>query len=175
MKLNLPDFVKNVLNTLKENGYEAFVVGGSIRDIIMGKTPFDFDIATNALPNDVINIFDKTIPTGIKHGTVTVMSHNNAVEVTTYRTDNGYLDSRHPESVSFVSSIEEDLSIKGAALKSGFVPPGLGIVNDRYVVPRGEKVCGDKSVCICRVSKCNKIKGSGVGKNVGRKHLNAFT
>lgn len=110
MKLNLPDFVKNVLNTLKKNGYEAFVVGGSIRDIIMGKTPFDFDIATNALPNDVINIFDKTIPTGIKHGTVTVMSNNNAVEVTTYRTDNGYLDSRHPESVSFVSSIEEDLS-----------------------------------------------------------------
>ena len=92
MKLNLPNFVKNVLNTLKSNGYEAFVVGGSVRDILMGKTPFDFDVATNALPQDVINIFEKTIPTGIKHGTVTVISDNNAVEVTTYRTDNGYFD-----------------------------------------------------------------------------------
>jgi len=110
MKLNLPNFVKNVLNTLKLNGYEAYVVGGSIRDMLMDKTPFDFDVATNALPQDVINIFEKTIPTGIKHGTVTVISDNNAVEVTTYRTDNGYFDSRHPETVSFVSNINEDLS-----------------------------------------------------------------
>lgn len=98
------------LKTLESNGYEAYIVGGAVRDILMGLEPQDFDITTNAKPQEIMDIFEKTIPTGIDHGTVTVVLNNKSIEVTTYRNDGKYSDHRSPERVSFVSDIDDDLS-----------------------------------------------------------------
>lgn len=111
--IKIPDYVTEIMTYLEASGFEAFVVGGCVRDSLCGKTPTDWDVCTSALPNCVKDIFDgimTIIPTGEKHGTVTILSGGNAVEVTTFRSDDGYLDGRHPESVSFVPSIEEDLA-----------------------------------------------------------------
>ena len=89
----------------------AYIVGGSVRDFKIGiSEPKDYDITTNALPEEIIKIFDKTIPTGIQHGTVTVMINGQGYEVTTYRIDGEYLDNRRPEGVTFVSNLKEDLA-----------------------------------------------------------------
>jgi len=107
----IPNDVKMILNTLKNNGYQSYIVGGSIRDFKIGiSLPKDFDITTNALPEEIIRLFDKTVPTGIKHGTVTVMINGDGYEVTTYRIDGEYLDNRRPDCVTFVSSLKEDLA-----------------------------------------------------------------
>ncbi|MGK0466911.1 CCA tRNA nucleotidyltransferase [Clostridium sp.] len=107
----IPDGVKTILDTLKKSGYEAYIVGGSVRDFIMGiSVPKDYDIATNALPEELITLFLQTIPTGIKHGTVTVMVGYEGYEVTTYRIDGKYVDNRRPEAVTFVSNLKEDLA-----------------------------------------------------------------
>lgn len=108
--LKIPAKIEYVLEKLKENGYEAYIVGGCVRDSLLGLTPNDFDITTNAIPEDIIRIFDRTIPTGIKHGTVTVIIEKEPVEVTTFRTESGYTDSRRPDSVEFVTDLESDLS-----------------------------------------------------------------
>lgn len=108
--LILPPKIEYVIETLQKNGYEAYAVGGCVRDMLTGKTPHDFDITTDALPEDIIRIFEKTVPTGIKHGTVTVISGGVPVETTTYRTEGKYTDHRRPESVSFVKNLREDLS-----------------------------------------------------------------
>jgi len=107
----IPSDVRIILETLKNNGYEAYIVGGSVRDFKIGTSlPKDYDITTNALPEEVIKIFDKTIPTGIKHGTVTIMINGDAFEVTTYRIDGDYSDNRRPDAVSFVLNLKEDLA-----------------------------------------------------------------
>jgi len=108
--IKIPEKIEYVIETLLKNGYAAFIVGGCVRDSLMGKTPDDFDVTTSAKPEDVQNLFEKTVPTGIKHGTITVMVDKTPVEVTTFRTESGYSDNRHPESVNFVSDIKEDLS-----------------------------------------------------------------
>jgi tRNA nucleotidyltransferase (CCA-adding enzyme) len=107
----IPNDVKTILYTLKNNGYESYVVGGSVRDFITGSPmPKDYDIATSALPDVITRLFDKTIPTGIKHGTVTVIIGGVRYEVTTFRIDGEYLDNRRPEGVTFVSNLKEDLA-----------------------------------------------------------------
>ncbi|MBU3100183.1 CCA tRNA nucleotidyltransferase [Clostridium sp. DSM 17811] len=107
----IPNDVKIILDTLKNNGYESYIVGGSVRDATIGKAvPKDYDITTNALPEEIIKIFDKTVPTGLKHGTITVMVNGEGYEVTTYRIDGEYLDNRRPSGVTFVSNLEEDLA-----------------------------------------------------------------
>ncbi|MCJ7691441.1 MAG: CCA tRNA nucleotidyltransferase, partial [Clostridiaceae bacterium] len=107
----IPADVKIILDTLKNNGYESYIVGGSVRDFVMGLSmPKDYDIATSAMPEEIIRLFLKTIPTGIKHGTVTVMLNGEGYEVTTYRIDGQYLDNRRPEAVTFVSNLKEDLA-----------------------------------------------------------------
>lgn len=107
----LPKNVKIILDTLKNSGFEAYVVGGSVRDSKIGTSlPKDYDITTNALPEEVIKLFDKTLPTGLKHGTVTVMLSGDSYEVTTYRIDGEYLDNRRPSGVTFVSNLKEDLA-----------------------------------------------------------------
>ena len=107
----IPNDVKKILDTLKNNGYEAYIVGGSIRDSQIGIfAPKDYDVTTNALPEEIIKLFEKTVPTGIKHGTVTVMINGEGYEVTTYRIDGEYLDNRRPEVVTFVSNLKEDLA-----------------------------------------------------------------
>jgi tRNA nucleotidyltransferase (CCA-adding enzyme) len=115
----IPNDVQIILDTLKDNGYEAYIVGGSVRDFITGNdVPKDYDIATNALPEKIIKLFRKTIPTGIKHGTVTVMINEERYEVTTYRLDGEYLDNRKPEGVTFVSNLEEDLARRDLTINS---------------------------------------------------------
>ena len=106
----LPKKIEYVLKSITDNGFEAYIVGGCVRDMLMGKAPHDFDITTSAMPEEIQNIFEKTVPTGIKHGTVTVIIEGEPIEVTTFRCDGEYTDCRHPEKVEFVRNIEADLS-----------------------------------------------------------------
>lgn len=98
-----------IIQQLKQHGYDAYFVGGAVRDLLLGRPIGDVDIATSALPEDVMAIFPKTIDVGSKHGTVVVVHKGKAYEVTTFRTDGDYEDYRRPESVTFVRSLEEDL------------------------------------------------------------------
>lgn len=110
MKLELTEDVSYILNKLYENGFEAFIVGGCVRDELLKRKLKDWDITTNALPEKIIKLFDHTIPTGIKHGTITVVINKNNYELTTYRIDGDYSDNRHPDEVIFTRSLKEDLS-----------------------------------------------------------------
>lgn len=105
----LPEKVRYIINTITKAGYEAFAVGGCIRDSILGQIPDDWDITTSASPYQVKRLFACTLDTGIKHGTVTVMLDKEGFEVTTYRIDGDYEDGRHPKEVTFTSSLTEDL------------------------------------------------------------------
>ena len=109
MPIQLPEDVKSILHILQDAGYEAYAVGGCIRDSLLGRTPDDWDITTSARPEETKALFEKTIDTGIQHGTVTVMRHGRGYEVTTYRVDGEYEDGRHPKEVTFTASLEEDL------------------------------------------------------------------
>ena len=100
--LFIPPDTEYIIETLQKNGYEAYAVGGCVRDMLNGDTPHDFDITTSAEPQTVISLFEKTVPTGIKHGTVTVIINGVPNEVTTYRADGKYRDHRRPDSVVFV-------------------------------------------------------------------------
>lgn len=104
-----PSFLLEALVTLRDQGYEAFVVGGSVRDRLLNRQVNDWDLATSALPNEVIQCFEKVIETGIEHGTVTAVLEGKQIEITTYRVDGDYRDGRRPEEVIFTRSIEEDL------------------------------------------------------------------
>lgn len=110
VNIDIPQDVKFIINILINNGYEAYVVGGCVRDSVLRKNPKDWDITTKAKPEEVIKLFDKVVLTGFKHGTITVMVNNEGYEVTTYRTDGEYEDNRHPKEVKFVSSLKEDLA-----------------------------------------------------------------
>ena len=106
----IPEEVRGILKTLHDAGYEAYAVGGAVRDTLLGKIPFDWDVTTSALPEQVMSLFgERAIPTGLKHGTVTVLAGDQRIEVTTYRLDGVYADHRHPEQVEFTTSLEEDL------------------------------------------------------------------
>nr|MBQ8253542.1 CCA tRNA nucleotidyltransferase [Lachnospiraceae bacterium] len=107
--IKLPQDVANIIHKLEEAGYEAYAVGGCVRDSILGREPNDWDITTSALPQQVKDLFLHTIDTGLQHGTVTVMMHHVGYEVTTYRIDGEYEDSRHPKSVTFTRDLIEDL------------------------------------------------------------------
>ena len=97
-----------VLETLQQAGFEAWYAGGCVRDTLLGRPVHDWDVTTAALPEQVMALFPKTVPTGLKHGTVTVLCGGEAVEVTTFRTETGYHDGRHPDAVRFVRSLRED-------------------------------------------------------------------
>ena len=110
MREFIPEYVINLLKTLEMEGYEAWCVGGCVRDSLLGRCPGDWDVTTNALPEETMAVFGKrAMPTGLRHGTVSVRTEGGAVEVTTYRVDGGYSDHRRPDSVTFTSSLEEDL------------------------------------------------------------------
>lgn len=109
IRIELPEAVRNIINTLQSAGYEAWAVGGCVRDSILGRVPDDWDITTSARPEQVKAIFKKTVDTGIQHGTVTVLWNRAGYEVTTYRIDGEYEDSRHPKEVQFTASLREDL------------------------------------------------------------------
>lgn len=108
--VRIPENVKNILKRLEDAGYEAWCVGGAVRDMLLDREPGDWDVTTNAFPETVLELFaHHAIPTGLQHGTVTV-GGGRGVEVTTYRRDGAYLDNRRPESVEFTTSLEEDLA-----------------------------------------------------------------
>ncbi len=108
--IKIPKNQEYVLNTLSKNGYEAYIVGGCVRDSLLGKTPDDYDVTTNATPDVIQSLFPKTVPTGIAHGTVTVIVEKEPIEVTTFRSESGYSDSRHPDVTKFETDIKYDLS-----------------------------------------------------------------
>ena len=109
MKIELPKKVLFIINNLQLHGYEAFAVGGCVRDSILARRPQDWDITTSAKPEEIKKLFRRTIDTGIEHGTVTVLFGKDSFEVTTYRIDGAYEDSRHPKEVQFTNRLEEDL------------------------------------------------------------------
>ena len=99
-----------ILQTLERAGFEARYVGGCVRDTLLGRPVHDWDIASQALPEDVLRLFPRCVPTGLQHGTVTVLLDGTSAEVTTYRLDGAYHDSRHPDGVRFVRSLADDLA-----------------------------------------------------------------
>lgn len=109
MKIDMPENANRIITTLEAAGYEAYIVGGCVRDSILGLTPEDWDITTSARPEQVKTLFRRTLDTGIKHGTVTVMFGKEGYEVTTYRIDGKYTDHRRPEQVEYTASLKEDL------------------------------------------------------------------
>lgn len=114
IKIHMPKWVNYILDTLNEFGYESYIVGGCVRDSLLGRKPKDWDITTNSLPEEVIDIFTglgyKVIETGLKHGTVTVIIDKEGFEITTYRVDGDYSDGRHPDNVTFTRNLKDDLS-----------------------------------------------------------------
>ncbi len=125
----LPENIAAVLKRLEKSGYEAYVVGGCVRDSIMGREISDWDICTSALPEDTMKVFSdkKSIPTGIKHGTVTVVYNGAHIEITTYRSDGDYSDTRRPDSVAFGVTLEEDLSRRDFTCNAIAYNPKRGI------------------------------------------------
>lgn len=109
MKIQMPAAVKEIIATLQQNNFEAYAVGGCVRDSILGRKPNDWDITTSASPEEVKALFRRTIDTGIEHGTVTIMVDKVGYEVTTYRIDGKYEDGRHPKEVTFTRNLKEDL------------------------------------------------------------------
>ncbi|MCR4922581.1 MAG: CCA tRNA nucleotidyltransferase [Lachnospiraceae bacterium] len=109
MQLNLPNKVSLIIDTLQAGGYEAYAVGGCVRDSLMGRKPKDWDITTNAKPVEIKRLFKRTVDTGIQHGTVTVLFGKESYELTTYRIDGIYEDKRHPKEVTFTGDLAKDL------------------------------------------------------------------
>lgn len=109
IEIRIPPGAAKILRVLEDHGYEAYVVGGCVRDSLLGRDPHDWDITTSALPMQVKALFRRTIDTGLKHGTVTILEGGEPFEVTTYRVDGEYLDGRHPSEVTFTASLKEDL------------------------------------------------------------------
>src|SRR5512147_2155393 len=123
-----------VCRVLSEHGYQAYIVGGCVRDLILGHTPKDWDITTDATPKEVMGLFAKTIPTGLQHGTVTVVlgeGVENHFEVTTFRIEGEYTDGRRPEEVFFVLNVEQDLDRRDLTINAIAYDP----IADRLVDP----------------------------------------
>ena len=112
MVISMPKNVKTVIDILEKNGHEAYIVGGCVRDELLGRTPKDYDVATSAVPEETKQCFRnfKVVETGLKHGTVTVITNGESFEVTTFRKDGSYSDRRRPDSVVFSSKLEDDLA-----------------------------------------------------------------
>ena len=129
LKLDISDGARQVLSRLTDAGYDAYIAGGAVRDLIMGRTPHDYDIAASAKPDDVKRLFRRTIDTGIKHGTVTVIENRVAYEITTFRRDGGYTDSRHPESVRFVHDPKTDCTRRDFTINAMMYSPQSGVLD----------------------------------------------
>lgn len=129
IKIELPKDVSFIISTLEDKGFEAYAVGGCIRDSLLKKTPDDWDITTSASPLEVKAIFNRTIDTGIKHGTVTVRLHGRSYEVTTFRIDGDYSDGRHPDDVLFVKNLDEDLKRRDFTINAMAFSERTGIID----------------------------------------------
>lgn len=129
MEIQIPEKVDFILNLLHENGYEAYAVGGCVRDAMLGREPQDWDITTSAQPEQVKALFERTIDTGIQHGTVTVMLGKEGFEVTTYRIDGDYEDGRHPKAVQFTNNLLEDLRRRDFTINAMAYSRETGVVD----------------------------------------------
>ena len=127
----LPQAVADALSALENAGYEAFIVGGCVRDALLGREPKDYDITTSALPEEVERVFcqNRVIETGLRHGTVTVLSRGEPLEITTYRTDGDYSDHRHPDGVTFTRTLTEDLARRDFTVNAMAYSPDVGLIN----------------------------------------------
>lgn len=130
MEIELPNSVKKIIQMLEQNGYEAFAVGGCVRDSMLGKTPKDWDITSSAYPEQVKALFYQTIDTGLAHGTVTIMMNHVGYEVTTYRIDGEYEDGRHPKEVVFTANLIEDLKRRDFTINAMAYSDSTGIVDE---------------------------------------------
>lgn len=126
---SIPVEVREVVDALKSSGYRAVLVGGSVRDLLLGRVPKDFDVATSATPQDVIRRFKRVIPTGVDHGTVTVIRGGCHVEVTTFRAEAEYLDGRRPSKVEFHEDVEADLSRRDFTINAMAYDPAEGLID----------------------------------------------
>ena len=135
MTPDIPRNVKKIINTLQDAGFDAYAVGGCVRDIMLGREPADWDVTTNAKPDSIKKLFRRTIDTGIKHGTVTVMMNDEdhsykGYEVTTYRIDGEYEDSRHPREVTFTEDLKEDLKRRDFTINAMAYNDASGLVDE---------------------------------------------
>lgn len=131
MKVNFPESVRWAIKRLNDAGYEAWAVGGCVRDSVLGKEPHDWDMTTSALPEETMAVFadHPVIETGLKHGTVTVLVDGEPLEITTYRVDGSYSDSRRPDSVSFTRSLKDDMARRDFTINAMAAHPEKGIVD----------------------------------------------
>ena len=129
MKINMPEKVQYILQQLHDNGHEAYAVGGCVRDALLGREPEDWDITTSAKPEQVKELFRRTVDTGLQHGTVTVMLDKDGFEVTTYRIDGVYEDGRHPKEVTFTGDLIEDLKRRDFTINAMAYSEETGIVD----------------------------------------------
>lgn len=142
----VPEFeesIKYLTQKMNEAGFEFYIVGGSVRDMLLGREVYDYDFTTNARPEQVAGIFPHVIPTGIKHGTVTVVHRKQHYEITTYRADGDYSDGRHPESVLYSDSLEEDISRRDFTINGLAYDP---IKNEIYDYTGGLQDLKDKII-----------------------------
>ena len=130
VRIQLPYEVEWVIGKIREAGYEAFAVGGCVRDTLLGRTPEDWDVTTSARPEAVKAIFERTVDTGLQHGTVTVLKNRKGYEVTTYRIDGEYHDGRHPDSVEFTPNLLEDLKRRDFTINAMAYSHETGIVDE---------------------------------------------
>lgn len=173
IKIKVPKDVHFIISKLEENGFEAYAVGGCVRDTVLGRKPQDWDITTSALPLQVKEIFHRTIDTGLQHGTVTVMLKGVGYEVTTYRIDGEYMDSRHPESVEFTSNLIEDLKRRDFTINAMAYNPRCGMVDafdgigdiERKVIQcvgKAEERFGEDALRILRAVRFSAQLGFGI-------------
>lgn len=175
--ITLSSSIEYVLSTLKNNGYEGYIVGGCVRDILMGMTPHDYDITTNATPEQVKLCFahNRVIETGIRHGTVTVVVSGENVEITTYRVDGEYKDNRHPDKVCFSTRIEDDVKRRDFTVNSIAYNPEKGFVdlfNGRQDIEKGIITCvgdaderfNEDALRILRALRFSSVLGFDISK-----------
>ena len=188
MNTALPEQVVEITDILNRRGFEAFAVGGCVRDMVSGKIPDDYDITTNALPEEVKEVFAdfKTIDTGIKHGTVTVVVNGFFAEVTTYRIDGDYKDNRRPETVTFSLRLEEDLSRRDFTINALAYNPKNGLVDifggvkdieDKIIrcVGNPKERFNEDALRILRAIRFASVLGYNVEKNTAEAvHENAY-
>lgn len=179
--MEIPRYAAAVLSALHAAGFEAYIVGGCVRDSIMGMTPHDYDVTTSALPQETECVFAayRVIETGIKHGTVTVLSEGQPVEITTYRIDGEYRDGRHPDGVSFTRSLRDDLSRRDFTMNGIAYSPEEGYVDlfgGRADIERGVVRCigephkrfGEDALRILRALRFAAVLGFTIEEGTAR-------
>lgn len=178
MQIALPDFAKKAIDMLNGKNFEAYIVGGCVRDCIMGITPNDWDITTSASPEEIGLVFKdfKTIKTGIKHGTVTVLIEDNPLEITTYRIDGKYSDNRHPDKVKFTKNLKEDLLRRDFTINSLAYHYNTGVIDffggikdiERKIircVGEGDKRFSEDALRIMRALRFSSTLGFSIHQN----------